>query len=317
MFEPKVLSCLMDSLKKKTAYLVYLCLLLIMVEFSCEKKRGNAKEEAGKINVTVSIVPHGMLVKKIGAGYVNVNILIPNGVNHETYEPSPKQFESLSNSGIYFLAGANHPFEKRWVEKFSRINPALKFVSLSEGVKLIKLTGHHSHEGEKDEKDKLNIDPHTWLSPLNLIEHIKVIKDTLKTIAPEHSAIFETNGQLMIERMAKLDKELFEILKASGGKKFITFHPFWGYFAQRYNLQQLPVELEGKEPSGNYLTRIIEEAKKEGIKLVVSSPQFNRKSAEIIAKEISGHICNVDPMSEEYEETLLNLARNISEGEKK
>ncbi len=35
--------------------------------------------------------------------------------------------------------------------------------------------------------------------------------------------------------------------------KFIVFHPAWGYFAEAYGLEQVPVEIEGKEPKPSQL----------------------------------------------------------------
>ena len=80
----------------------------------------------------------------------------------------------------------------------------------------------------------------------------------------------------------------------------MVFHPSWGYFATEYGLEQIAVEIEGKEPSAKDMANFIEKALERNIKVVFASPQFNQQSARTIADEIGGEVVSIDPLAEDY-----------------
>ena len=53
----------------------------------------------------------------------------------------------------------------------------------------------------------------------------------------------------------------------------MVYHPAWGYFARRYDLEQIPVEEEGKEPTAKGIQHLIDQAKRHNTKVVFASPQ--------------------------------------------
>ncbi len=58
----------------------------------------------------------------------------------------------------------------------------------------------------------------------------------------------------------------------------MVFHPSWGYFAARYDIEQISIEIEGKEPKPNELLQLVEEAKKHNIKIdICSTSIFTKK----------------------------------------
>jgi zinc transport system substrate-binding protein len=85
-----------------------------------------------------------------------------------------------------------------------------------------------------------------------------------------------------------------------------VYHPAFGYFADAYGLKQVPVEVEGKEPSARQLAAFIERAKAAGAKVIFVQPQFSTKSAEAVARSIGGAVVPMDPLATDY---LANLER--------
>ena len=92
----------------------------------------------------------------------------------------------------------------------------------------------------------------------------------------------------------------------------MVFHPSWGYFAKRYHLEQLAIEVEGKEPKPNELIKIIDDAKKHNIKIVFVAPQFAQNSAKTISKNINGTVTVINPLSQMWDKELLKTAREIA-----
>ena len=92
----------------------------------------------------------------------------------------------------------------------------------------------------------------------------------------------------------------------------MVFHPSWGYFAKRYNLEEISIEIEGKEPKPAELVELMDEAKKHNIKIVFSSPQFSQKSALAISKNIQATVVSIDPLAQNWSENLLYSAKQIA-----
>jgi zinc transport system substrate-binding protein len=91
----------------------------------------------------------------------------------------------------------------------------------------------------------------------------------------------------------------------------MVFHPSWGYFAKEYELEQVPIEIEGKAPKPAQLTTLIRHAREHGIRVVFVQPQFSAKSAEMISREIGGHVVHVDPLAENWAGNLREVARKF------
>ena len=93
----------------------------------------------------------------------------------------------------------------------------------------------------------------------------------------------------------------------------MVFHPSWGYFANRYSLEQVAIEVQGKEPKPKELIELIKDAKEHEIKIVFVAPQFSQKSAKIIANSINGSVHIIDPLSINWEENLIKTAQKIAD----
>jgi zinc transport system substrate-binding protein len=92
------------------------------------------------VRVAVSIPPQAWLVERIGGGRVAVEVMIPPGVDEETYEPTPQQLLALAAARVYVEVG--HPaflLETRYVMPFVRRHPAIAVVDMAEGIAFLDL----------------------------------------------------------------------------------------------------------------------------------------------------------------------------------
>jgi zinc transport system substrate-binding protein len=92
------------------------------------------------------------------------------------------------------------------------------------------------------------------------------------------------------------------------GLRFMVFHPAWGYFARANNIEQIPVEIEGKDPKPAQLMELVKYARVKGIRVIFVQPQFSTRSADLVAKEIGGQVFFADPLAENWTENLLKVA---------
>lgn len=164
-----------------------------------------------------------------------------------------------------------------------------------------KAPAAHEHTG---------LDPHVWLAP----EPAKVIArntfDALAAIFPDKEAEFRANLDAFLAEIDSLDARIREILTPIPPEKrrFLVFHPSWGYFADAFDLEQLPIEVEGKEPGPAELARIVKRARDEGIAVVFVQPQFSATSAQVAAREIGGRVEKLDPLAEDWADNLERAA---------
>jgi len=271
-------------------------------------------------NVTVSITPQKYFVEKIAKDKVNINIMVKPGFSPATYEPQTSQMKQLSSSKVYFSIGV--PFEHSWLSKFENANKNMKIVDTTMGIEKIQMAAHEhedEHEDEdEDEKehnseliDEDGLDPHVWLDPILVKIQAKNIYETLANIDSENKEFYFKNYTLFLKELDMLNNKIKTILKPVNQGSFMVFHPSWGYFAKRYNLEQIAVEKEGKEPKPRELVELIKDSKKHNIKVVFISPQFSKKAANTIAKSIKGKTFTIDHLSYDYEINLINTANAI------
>ena len=129
---------------------------------------------------------------------------------------------------------------------------------------------------------------------------------------PANGQYYARNEAEFAAELDKLDRDIRALLEKAPERRFMVFHPAWGYFADTYGLTQIPIEKEGKEPGGRTLAAVIEQAKRDHVRVIFVQPQFDRRSAEQVARAIDGRVVAIDPLSLDYVENLREAARQIA-----
>lgn len=177
-------------------------------------------------------------------------------------------------------------------------------------------TSEHHNDEAHEGHDQEGLDPHIWLSPALVKIQAAAILSGLQQADPNNADTYQANFDSFINNINQLDADLKHTFADQNSKKFMVFHPSWGYFADAYGLQQIPVEMEGKEPSPKQLQAIIQEALEEKIKVVFVQPQFSKRSAEVIAKAIGGNVSIADPLAEDWETNLREIGNKFQKAAK-
>lgn len=256
-----------------------------------------------KTGVAVTILPQQEFVERVGGDRVDITVMVPPGASPHTYEVTPAQMIKLSNAKAYFKVGSPIEFELTWLDKLIAQNKNILVVDCSKGIDLI----------ESDDPDEPGTDPHIWTSPRNVKTVVKNICAGLSQVDPQGRQYYEKNRDSYLQQLGELDTTLQASLGNISNRTFIVYHPAWGYFAHDYSLKQLGIEQDGKEPRAAYMSRLINEARAEGIKVVFVSPEFDSRSAETIAREIGGRVVIIDPLAEGYLDNMKEVAAAFEE----
>ncbi|MBT0742412.1 metal ABC transporter solute-binding protein, Zn/Mn family [Campylobacter lari] len=255
--------------------------------------------------VSVSIAPQAYFVKQIAKDTLDINIVIPPNANEHTFEFKPSGILKLEKSDIYFTA--NLEFEKIWILKLKDNLKNTKIISTQNGIDFIPLQ-EHTHEGHHHHGD----DPHTWLDPLLAKTHAKNITLALIEQYPQNKAFYEQNLENFLKEMDALNLQIQALFKNAKNKHFLVYHPSWGYFAKRYHLSQIPVEIEGKEPKPKDLAKLAKLIQKEQIKAIFVPKGANNNTIKAMASNYNLKIIELDHLPSDYENELLKDAKNIA-----
>jgi len=283
--------------------------LLMCFLSACWSPAGSAQ-----IKLFVSVLPLKHFVERVGGEHVDVESMVQPGHSPATYEPTPRQMADLAEADAFVRIGA--PFETVWMERIEAANPGLMVIDVRKGIELIPMktkaldpgnaanNAHsHSHSG---------LDPHIWLDPMVVRQIAATVRDYLLEIDPVNRDSYESNTDRFIADLIELDTNIRGLTERAESRRFLVFHPAWGYFSRAYGLEQLAVEHEGKEPGPRALARLIEMVQREGISTIFVQKQFSDRIAATLAAEIGGRVVALDPLAEDYFVNLLEAARAIS-----
>ena len=266
-----------------------------------------------KTTVFVSVLPQKFFTEQVGGERVEVSALVEKNRDPHTFEPLPAQMAALSRADGYLSIGL--PFEESLLPRVRQLNPSLRIFPADRGIERIrgKDEEHHGHNEHGHAHDHGGSDPHVW----NGIREARTIAENtfaaLAELDPEGTEDYRRNLAAFRQRLDTLDAEFRELFQGREGAAFLVFHPAWGYLAREYGLEEVAIEVDGKEPKASDMAAVITEAKRRGVKVVFVSPQFSGRSAEIIARSIGAAVEAVNPLSEEWEENLRTVARAIAE----
>ena len=291
---------------------------------SCGDK-SEAEAGRGRLVAFVSIVPQKTFVQAIAKDNVDVHVMIRPGFSPATYDPTPQQLLKLARADLYFRVGV--PFEDAWMSRIREAAPAMKVIDTRKGIQLLEMLGHghdhdhghetgttiHDHEHEHGHNHELTgSDPHIWLDPVRVKKQVETIADALKAVDPQRAAAYDANRQRFQQKLDDLDQDIASRIQKSGIRKFMIFHPSLGYFADRYGLKQMAIEVEGKSPGASDLGKIIEHARSEGVRTVFVQKEFSAHAAEKIAEAIDGQVVVLDPLAADYFANLRRIADAIA-----
>lgn len=267
--------------------------------------------ENKKPTVVVSILPLKYIVEQIVDSTVQVKVLVPPGSSPEMYEPTPEQLIDFSKADAYFAIGLLD-FEIGLQPKL-KDDYKIRFVNLSDSCNLIKGEDDHDMEsGIEDGHHHHAIDPHVWMSPVEVKHMAGEILSTLISLYPDRKDIFEKNYSNFIAHVDSVNIHVKEILEQSNSKAFLIYHSALSYFARDYGLLQLSIENEGKNPSVQGIIDIVKKSRELGIKSVLSQSQFDIHNAQSIAKELGVDVVKVDPLAENWAESMVQIANAVA-----
>lgn len=298
----------------KNLFIKFSLFSLLLLLYSCGK---SDQPKSSLPSVVVSIPPYIYFVEKIAGDAVSVQSLVPEGANPHIFEPSPKQMQIASKAILWVTIGES--FEKKIAAPLKEQNPSLYIVDAAKDIELLALSEehethhHHNHHHNCSATEEEAQDRHIWLSPKLAKQQAQQIGLALIKLFPEKKELFTQRLEIFLSELDLLDQEIKEQLGPNKNQAILVSHPAFAYFCKDYNLEQISIESEGKDPLPRDVEETLEKAAKLDVTSVLLQAQYNNKGAELIAEKLQLKTHLVDPYSADYEKNLRHLAHLLKE----
>ena len=171
---------------------------------------------------------------------------------------------------------------------------------------------HEAHE-EHDEEHEAHADPHVWLNPMLAITMARNISDALIDMDKANKDFYLKNFQKLMNDLLAFDESAKNELAGLKNRKFVVYHPAWGYFAAHYDLEQISIERSGKEPKIDEMASTVKMIKDENIKVIFADPNRSQKSAQVLASQTGAKVELLDPLGYNLLENLKIAVRAIKD----
>ncbi len=250
-----------------------------------------------KILATTSIVAD--VVSNVVGDVTSVDVLLPVGSNPHSFSPSPQDMAKLADADLVFANGAG--LEAFLADMIENAGADANIVYLSENNDLIASAHSHDddHDGEEadhddeeaEDHDHGEYDPHTWISPKNVIEWVPVIAEQLSTVDPENADAYQTNANAYLAELNDLDawvEESVSVIPVES-RKLITDHLLFGYFCRDYNFEQTGAILQSfstlAEPSAQEMAALQDLIAHENVQAIFVGNTVSPELAERVAED--------------------------------
>jgi len=269
-------------------------------------------DTSARVDLYVSVIPLKYFTKRVGGEHVNVEVMVQPGHSPVTYEPTPRQMAALSAADAYIRIGV--PFETFWMKHIREANPDLEIIDARAGIdSSLMAFSSLSPEGHDRDNERRDEDPHLWLDPALAGEIAKTIRNYLIRADMANSEDYRRNTEQFLKELEQLDTGIRNYFSPLDKRRFLVFHPAWGYFARAYGFEQLVVEHEGKEPGPHALSKLVELARRENIRTVFVQKQISSRMANTLATEIDGRVVVLDPLAGDFFSNLMKAAKAIAD----
>lgn len=256
---------------------------------------GNLIANENRLNVVTTTSDLAYIARQVGGTRVEVqNLLAPTADPHFA-DARPDYIVKLNRADVLALIGMD--LEVGWlppVLQQSR-NPKIfvgspGYCDASIGIHVLEkpTTGVSRSMGD------IHVfgNPHYWTDPVNAAIMARNLRDAFIRVDGDHRDTYERNFQSFFNRMRVFTNEQISRFAPAKGVKVAVYHKEFVYLAERFGFQT-PVSLEekpGVPPSAAYLKKVVEDIKREGIRIILISPYNNPRYANSVAERTGAKV---------------------------
>ena len=264
--------------------LLALVLMLLAMACTSDEENGAGENATGKLRVASTVSPITSLAENIGGTRIDLEGIVPEGVNSHTFEPAPSVAAVLSEADLFI---ANGLFLEEPTIEMARANKKPGAVIATLGDKAVSREEWVFDFSFPSEDGHPN--PHLWTSPPLGLRYAELIRDELVALDPDNASYYNDNLEALRERIEDLDRRTAEAVATipPENRKLLTYHDSFPYFGPRYGFEIIGAvqPSDFTEPSAREVAQLIEQIRESQVPAIFGSEVFPSPVMEQIARE--------------------------------
>ncbi|MCR9908613.1 zinc ABC transporter substrate-binding protein ZnuA [Vibrio campbellii] len=272
---------------------------------------------AHAVTVLTSIKPIQMIATELTEGVTKPDVLLQNNASPHDYALRPSDVKKVAAADLVIWYGHDlEPFlEKVVTDKGNTLT-----ISQIPDLSLREFGSEHAHD--HDGHNHGTHDPHFWLGIETVQQVANAIAHKLAEIDPEHAATYAENLNKFEVQLKATDAEIKQQLTPVKDKGYFVFHDAYGYFEERYDLNQMGhfTVSPDRKPGAKTLIHIRKTLGTGDVACVFSEPQFTPAVIESVMRGSDVKTGILDPLGSEidvksgsYFEFLQGMSNSFSQ----
>ena len=274
---------------------VLAALVILFASFTAKPARA-----AGKLQIMTATTDLASLAQEVGGDKVDVESIARGYQDPHFVDAKPSFLLKLKRADLLIVVGLE--LEIGWLPPLitQSTNPKIQvgapgYLDASRFSRILEIPSGQVTRAEGDVHPLGN--PHYWLDPENGLRIAKGISDKLSEMRPADAAYFAQRYADFEQRLKQADQRWLQEMKPYEGRKMVTYHRSWPNFAEHFHLNVVGyVEPRpGIPPSPQHTVELIQQMKRDNVKVIVVEPYFDLKTPNAIARETSGQVLVLPP----------------------
>jgi ABC-type Zn uptake system ZnuABC Zn-binding protein ZnuA len=240
------------------------------------------------------------IAKEVGGDKISVEALARGYQDPHFVEPKPSFILKLHAADLLIVVGRE--LEIGWLpplitqSRNANIQPGARgYLDASLTARILEIPTGQITRAMGDVHPQGN--PHYWLDPENGRRMAKAIQQKLGELSPDDNGYFAQRYADFDRRLAEAEKRWNAQMAPYKGLKIVTYHRSWPNFAERFGLDVIGyVEPKpGIPPSPSHTLELMQEMKRQQIKIILVEPYFDLKTPQAIARDTGAKVLVLPP----------------------
>ena len=255
---------------------------------------------AGPLNVVATTEDLAAIALEIGGDKVKVESLARGYQDPHFVEAKPSFVLKLNKADLLIVVGRE--LEIGWLpplitqSRNARIQPGGdRYLDASLTARILEIPTGQITRAMGDVHPQGN--PHYWLEPGNGRRIAAAVQSKLSALNPGDAAYFASRYADFDKRLAAAEKRWDGMMAPYKGVKVVTYHRSWPNFAERFGLDVIGyVEPKpGIPPSPSHTLELIQEMKRQNVKIIMVEPYFDLKTPNSVARDTGAQVLVLAP----------------------
>jgi zinc/manganese transport system substrate-binding protein len=254
----------------------------------------------GKLNVVTTTEDLASIAREVGGDRITVESIAKGYQDPHFVEAKPSFILKLQKADLLIVVGRE--LEIGWVppliqqSRNAKIQPGADgYVDASAEAKILEIPQGQITRAMGDVHPLGN--PHYWLDPENGKIIAREIVGKLSQLRANDKAYFEQRLADFTNRLTDAEKRWAATMAPYKGLKVVTYHRSFPNFTDRYGLDVIGYiePRPGIPPSPSHTLDLIQEMKRQNVKIILVEPYFDLKTPNSISRETGARVVVMAP----------------------